>query len=204
MQEVYDYLIDYINELREDIDYEQYKELWDIVNKLKNNENGNVVFVGEDSEHYKRWISQIKEYVELENKDFNYTDDFIIKIALSYTLQSLRSGESLKRFQWGDNCMIENNDKVKVEDIVGIVKTDEPTNSVELVRRLRGGDDGKGDFNHSEGRWFQRSYVFECIDKKIEELEKLYEFGQNEYSACPMNNILYGINTLKELKKELE
>lgn len=179
MQEVYDYLIDYINELREDIDYEQYEELWDIVNKLKNNENGNVVFVGEDSEHYERWISQIKEYVEVENRDFNYTDDFIIKIALSYTLQSLRSGESLKRFQWRDNCMIENNDK-GVEDI---------------VREYL--------YNHSEVKWFQRDYVFECIDRKITELEKLYEFGQNEYSACPMNNILFGINTLKELKKEL-
>lgn len=50
-------------------------------------------FVGKDKEHYQRWINQIKEYVDLD-------DDFIIKLSLSYTLQSLRNGESLKRFQW--------------------------------------------------------------------------------------------------------
>lgn len=51
-------------------------------------------FDGEDAEHYQRWINQIKEYVDLDD------DEFIIKLALSYTLQSLRNGESLKRFQW--------------------------------------------------------------------------------------------------------
>ena len=60
----------------------------------------NSVFEGKDAKHYQRWIHQIKKYVEEANPNFEYDDDFIIKIALSYTLQSLRNGESLKRFQW--------------------------------------------------------------------------------------------------------
>lgn len=52
------------------------------------------LFIGADAEHYQRWINQIKDYVESDD------DSFIVKIALSYTLQSLRAGESLKRFQW--------------------------------------------------------------------------------------------------------
>ena len=60
----------------------------------------NSVFEGKDAKHYQRWVNQIKKYVEETNTDFTYDDDFIIKIALSYTLQSLRNGESLKRFQW--------------------------------------------------------------------------------------------------------
>ena len=60
----------------------------------------NSVFEGKDAKHYQRWVKQIKKYVEETNTDFTYDDDFIIKIALSYTLQSLRNGESLKRFQW--------------------------------------------------------------------------------------------------------
>lgn len=60
----------------------------------------NSVFEGKDAKHYQRWVNQIKKYVEEDNPDFTYDDDFIIKIALSYTLQSVRNGESLKRFQW--------------------------------------------------------------------------------------------------------
>ena len=60
------------------------------------------VFEGKDAEHYQRWINQIKKYVEEDNPDFTYNNDFIIKIALSYTLQSVRNGESLKGFQWDD------------------------------------------------------------------------------------------------------
>ena len=52
----------------------------------------------EDAEHYQRWIDQIKEY--LKESDFDYNNDFVIKLALSYTLQSLRNDENLKRFQW--------------------------------------------------------------------------------------------------------
>ena len=43
-------------------------------------------------------IKEIKEYVD--NEDFEYNEKFIIKLCLSYTLQSLRNGEDLKRFQW--------------------------------------------------------------------------------------------------------
>ena len=51
-----------------------------------------------DAYHYDRWIKEIKEYVD--NEDFEYNEEFIIKLCLSYTLQSLRNGEDLKRFQW--------------------------------------------------------------------------------------------------------
>ncbi len=47
-----------------------------------------------------RWIEQIKRYVEKINEGFEYNKEFIIKLCLSYTLQSLRNGENLKRFQW--------------------------------------------------------------------------------------------------------
>ena len=53
-----------------------------------------------DVHHYDRWVDQIKEYVEEVNEGFEYNREFIIKLCLSYTLQSLRSGEDLKRFQW--------------------------------------------------------------------------------------------------------
>ena len=45
--------------------------------------------------------------------------------------------------------------------------------------------------------------VLDLIDEKIDELEKRYKFGQEVYKGCPMHNIRFGINTLKELKKEL-
>lgn len=37
--------------------------------------------------------------------------------------------------------MTEKRDKVNVEDIIGLIKTDEPSDSVEEVRKLRGRDD---------------------------------------------------------------
>ena len=64
-------------------------------------ENSNLLTNG-DAYHYDRWIKQIKKYVEKTNKDFEYNEEFIIKLCLSYTLQSLRNGENLKRFRWGD------------------------------------------------------------------------------------------------------
>ena len=54
-----------------------------------------------DVHHYDRWVDQIKEYVEEINEGFEYDREFIIKLCLAYTLQSLRNGEDLKRFQWG-------------------------------------------------------------------------------------------------------
>lgn len=48
-----------------------------------------------------RWIKRIKKYVEKTNEGFEYNEAFIIKLCLSYTLQSLRHDEDLKRFQWG-------------------------------------------------------------------------------------------------------
>ena len=78
-------------------------EIIDLLNAF-NDENEqlkqNSIFEGKDAKHYQRWVNQIKKYVEEDNPDFTYDEDFIIKIALSYTLQSLRNGESLKRFQW--------------------------------------------------------------------------------------------------------
>ena len=72
----------------------------DLTEKNEQLKKENSVFEGKDAKHYQRWVKQIKKYVEETNTDFTYDDDFIIKIALSYTLQSLRNGESLKRFQW--------------------------------------------------------------------------------------------------------
>ena len=46
--------------------------------------------------------------------------------------------------------------------------------------------------------------VLDLIDEKIDKLEKRYKFGQEVYKGCPMHNILFGINSLKELKKELQ
>lgn len=62
-------------------------------------ENSNLLTNG-DTYHYDRWIKQIKKYVEKTNKGFEYNEEFIIKLCLSYTLQSLRNGEDLKRFRW--------------------------------------------------------------------------------------------------------
>jgi hypothetical protein len=45
--------------------------------------------------------------------------------------------------------------------------------------------------------------VLDLIDDKIDELEEQYKFGQEVYRGCPMHNIGFGINVLKELKREL-
>ena len=86
-------------------------EIVDLLNAF-NDENEqlkqeNSVFEGKDAKHYQRWVNQIKKYVEEDNPDFTYDEDFIIKIALSYTLQSLRNGKSLKRFQWNYKELLE-------------------------------------------------------------------------------------------------
>ena len=44
---------------------------------------------------HQKWIDEIKKYRKGE-----YTDDEIIKFALSYTLQSLRNNEDMDRFKW--------------------------------------------------------------------------------------------------------
>ena len=73
--------------------------------------NGNISsksrqeFKNGDTHHYDRWIKEIKNYVD--NDDFEYNEEFIIKLCLSYTLQSLRNGENLKRFQWDNNKRFE-------------------------------------------------------------------------------------------------
>lgn len=76
------------------------EEVEELLNEYEQLKQENSVFEGKDAKHYQRWVNQIKKYVEEDNPDFTYDEDFIIKIALSYTLQSLRNGESLKRFQW--------------------------------------------------------------------------------------------------------
>ena len=75
-------------------------------NYIWSDENGNITSKSRqefeksdgDAYHYDRWIKEIKKYVD--NEDFEYNEEFIIKLCLSYTLQSLRNGEDLKRFQW--------------------------------------------------------------------------------------------------------
>ena len=69
--------------------------------ELNNYEKITNLLADYDVHHYNRWINQIKNYVEKTNEGFEYNREFIIKLCLSYTLQSLRNGEDLKRFQWG-------------------------------------------------------------------------------------------------------
>ena len=69
--------------------------------ELNNYEKITNLLADYDVHHYNRWINQIKNYVEKTNEGFEYNREFIIKLCLSYTLQSLRHGENLKRFQWG-------------------------------------------------------------------------------------------------------
>lgn len=44
---------------------------------------------------HEHWINEIREYL---NED--YTDMDIVKLSLSYTLQSLRNGDDIYRFKW--------------------------------------------------------------------------------------------------------
>lgn len=49
----------------------------------------------------------------------------------------------------------------------------------------------------------ENTKVLSLIDKKIDDLQKKYDFGQNVYQGCPMHNIMHSINVLKEIKKEI-
>lgn len=77
------------------------KENEQLQTELNNYEKITNLLADYDVHHYNRWINQIKNYVEKTNEGFEYNREFIIKLCLSYTLQSLRHGENLKRFQWG-------------------------------------------------------------------------------------------------------
>lgn len=77
------------------------KENEQLQTELNNYEKITNLLADYDVHHYNRWINQIKNYVEKTNEGFEYNREFIIKLCLSYTLQSLRNGEDLKRFQWG-------------------------------------------------------------------------------------------------------
>lgn len=69
--------------------------------ELNNYEKNSNLLTDYDIHHYDRWMQQIKKYIEKTNEGFDYNEEFIIKFCLSYTLQSLRNNENLKRFQWG-------------------------------------------------------------------------------------------------------
>lgn len=43
--------------------------------------------------------------------------------------------------------------------------------------------------------------ISDLIDEKINELQGQYDFGQKN-GFCPMHNIMYTINTLKQLKEK--
>ena len=47
----------------------------------------------------------------------------------------------------------------------------------------------------------QKLEIRKWVNDKISYLEKKYEFGQTEYKGCPMHNIQFGINILKELRE---
>lgn len=50
----------------------------------------------------------------------------------------------------------------------------------------------------------QKLEIRKWVNDKISYLEKKYEFGQTEYKGCPMHNIQFGINILKELQEYWE
>ena len=50
----------------------------------------------------------------------------------------------------------------------------------------------------------QKLEIKKWVNDKISYLEKKYEFGQTEYKGCPMHNIQFGINILKELQEYWE
>lgn len=50
----------------------------------------------------------------------------------------------------------------------------------------------------------QKLEIRKWVNDKISDLEKKYEFGQTEYKGCPMHNIQFGINILKELREYWE
>ena len=51
---------------------------------------------GEYIDH-NNWVGEIKKYINVDD-EIN-----VVKFALSYTLQSLRAGEDINRFKWGDS-----------------------------------------------------------------------------------------------------
>ena len=42
-----------------------------------------------------RWIREIQDYIDID-------DEYVVKLALGYLLQSLRNGEDINRFKWRD------------------------------------------------------------------------------------------------------
>ena len=46
---------------------------------------------------HSHWVKEIGKYIEEDNFEN------IIKFSLSYTLQSLRANEDIRRFQWNDD-----------------------------------------------------------------------------------------------------
>ena len=50
----------------------------------------------------------------------------------------------------------------------------------------------------------EKNEIKKWVNDKISYLEKKYEFGQTEYKGCPMHNIQFGINILKELQEYWE
>lgn len=50
-----------------------------------------------DIKSHQRWIEEIRKYIG------DKTDEEIVKLSLSYTLQSLRTKENFNRFKWGNN-----------------------------------------------------------------------------------------------------
>lgn len=116
---------------------------------------------------------------------------------------------------------------VTVDDIIGLIKTDEPTDSVEEVRKLRGREDNnfywykkykevlneneqlKSDNNRLVNETAKiigehQRKVFELIDEKIKEYiykEKLYKYKGKDREASVFNLYCFCLNNLK---KELQ
>jgi hypothetical protein len=66
--------------------------------------------------------------------------------------------------------MTEKRDKVTTEDIIGLIKTDERTDSVEEVRKLRGRSDvERFTVKVKNSRWVRRTYyvIMDCGKEEI-------------------------------------
>ena len=136
-----------------------------------------------DEYHYDRWIKEIKKYID--NEDFEYNEEFIIKFCLSYTLQSLRNDEDLKRFRW--NIVNDNKLSDKTFEVLS-GGFDEDGNPLYLIKDKDIGFEGVGDF--------------EICKKMIEQQATIIKL--KELNDDKGKRIISLIRTNKTLKEENE
>lgn len=169
--------------------------------------NGNITsksrqeFKNGDTHHYDRWIKEIKNYVD--NDDFEYNEEFIIKLCLSYTLQSLRNGEDLKRFRW--NIVNDNKPSDKTFEVLS-GGFDEDGNPLYLIKNKDIGFEGVGDFEICKKMIEQQNIIEEL---KTYNLQHFLEWLViNEYvtdeSMKNINNVINCVDKFKEYLNKVD